>query len=192
MVDFKIFQGEEMYADENKRIGFIPIRFPKPASTKTRIDVTFTYDINGILLVNVDVPDYNIHEEKVFLDDEEGVSNAKVKSVVNKLKEYKALSEKDEDNRLVMEWGKRLYAQMPPGMKDELGRRLLYFEYLLENDPYQAVKMKKHLKLYFVALEVALNSYTVSSLPFEEDWEDEEDDEMERLFKEWEKNNDDE
>ncbi len=52
--------------------------------------------------------------------------------------------------------------------------------------------MKKHLKLYFVALEVALNSYTVSSLPFEEDWEDEEDDEMERLFKEWEKNNDDE
>ena len=192
VVDFKIFQGEEMYADENKRIGFIPIRFPKPASTKTRIDVTFTYDINGILLVNVDVPDYNIHEEKVFLDDEEGVSNAKVKSVVNKLKEYKALSEKDEDNRLVMEWGKRLYAQMPPGMKDELGRRLLYFEYLLENDPYQAVKMKKHLKLYFVALEVALNSYTVSSLPFEEDWEDEEDDEMERLFKEWEKNNDDE
>ncbi len=116
VVDFKIFQGEEMYADENKRIGFIPIRFPKPASTKTRIDVTFTYDINGILLVNVDVPDYNIHEEKVFLDDEEGVSNAKVKSVVNKLKEYKALSEKDEDNRLVMEWGKRLYAQMPPGM----------------------------------------------------------------------------
>jgi hypothetical protein len=43
-----------------------------------------------------------------------------------------------------------------------------------------------------VALEVALNSYTVSSLQFEEDWEDEEDDEMERLFKEWEKNNDDE
>ena len=190
---FKIFQGEEMYADDNKRIGSVDVVFPKPSTKSTKIYLTFTYDVNGILLVNVEVPEYSIKEEKVLYDEDEKISSKKINQVVEKLKQFKAKDEKDEDNQLVMEWGERLYAQMPIGMKEGLGSRLQYFDYLLRTDPYQAVKMKKHLKLYFVALEVALNSYTISSLSLEdEEWEEEEDNEMERLFKEWEHRDDDE
>ena len=193
VVDFKIFQGEEMYADDNRNIGIVSVKFPQPPGRDTKIQVTFTYDINGILLVNVDVPECGIHLEKVILDEEENNSSVRVKQVVEQLKEYKASAENDEDNRLVMEWGQRLYVQLPPAMKEEMEARLQFYDYLLSHDPYQAVKMKKHLKLYFLALEVALNSYTVSSWQFDEEWEDEEDSEMEQLFKEWEnKDGDDE
>ena len=51
--------------------------------------------------------------------------------------------------------------------------------------------MKKHLKQYYVALEVLLNSYTVSTWQFDPDWEEEEDNEMEQLFRAWEKDNND-
>ncbi|MBR4580483.1 MAG: Hsp70 family protein [Lachnospiraceae bacterium] len=189
--NFKIFQGEEMYADDNKRIGLVTVNFPKPAMRSTKILLTFTYDINGILLVNADVPDFNIHLERVILEKEEDLASDRVIKAVDKLKNFKSVSENDADNKLVMEWGERLYAMLPPGAKEELGLKLQYFDHLLSHDPYQAVKMKKHLKLYFVALEVAINSYTVSNWQFDEEWEDEEDNEMERLFKEWESKKDD-
>jgi len=184
--DFHIFQGEEMYAEENKNLGMIQVNFPKPAMKTTKINLTFTYDINGILLVNAEVPEFMIKEEKVFVSDGGEISELQKTEAVKKLREFKSVSSEDEDNIMVREWGGRLYAMLPMRMKEELLSRMQYFEYLLENDPYQALRMKKHLKLYLVALEVSLNSYTMASWQFNDDWEDEEDDEMEKLFKEWE------
>ena len=188
---FKLFQGEEMYAEDNKRIGSIDVLFPKPSSKSTEIKLTFTYDINGILLVNADVEEYNIHMEKVILDGEEDDKAPRVQDIVKKLKAYKAATVEDEDTIMIREWGERLYAQVPMEMKGELEQRLLHFEYLNNHDPYQAVKMKKHLKQYYVALEVLLNSYTVSTWQFDPEWEEEEDNEMEQLFRAWEKDNND-
>jgi len=186
---FKLFQGEEMYAEDNKRIGSVDVVFPKPSGKSTEIKLTFTYDINGILLVNADVEEYNIHLEKIILDSEEDEKSTRVQDIVKKLKDYKTNTEEDEETIMIREWGERLYAQLPMEMRDSLEQRLLYFEYLNNTDPYQAVKMKRHLKQYYVTLEVLLNSYTVSAWQFNPEWEEEEDNEMENLFRAWEKDN---
>ena len=188
IVIFRIFQGEEMYSDDNRALGDITIHFPTPASTNTTLQLTFTYDINGILLVNVEVPDYNISIERVFTDVDGITSEEGLEEKIKKLKSYRTLATDDEDNRMVMEWGKRLFAQAPPSMKMPISARLQFFDDMLDRDPYQAEKIKKHLKLYFVALEVSLQGYTVSNWQYNDDWMDDEDNEIEELFRKWERN----
>ena len=92
---------------------------------------------------------------------------------------------------MVLEWGKRLYAMAPPSVKNEIAARLNYYDSLLNSDPYQAERVKKHLKLYFVALEVSLSGYTISNWQYNTDWMDEEDNEIEALFRKWQEGNDD-
>ena len=50
-VDLNIYQGEEMYADDNLLLGKLRLNVPKNLIEAERIDVTFYYDINSILVV---------------------------------------------------------------------------------------------------------------------------------------------
>ncbi len=49
----KIYQGEEYYAQDNLFLGEISIKIPQKPAGKEWIEVEFTYDINGILQVEV-------------------------------------------------------------------------------------------------------------------------------------------
>lgn len=183
--EFHLFQGEEMYADDNRRIGEIRIDFPRPATVSTQIYITFTYDINGILIVNADVPEFDIHKEQIIYNDDGETNPAEREELLQKLRNFKADFGENEDNNFVQEWGKRLYTQVPAEQREPLLQRLMYFEYLLQNDPFRAQKFKKQLKLFLVAYEVSTNGYTMYSGNRDSDWT-EEDDELEELFKEWE------
>ena len=188
---FRIFQGEEMYSDDNKILGEIEITFPTPVNRDLQMQLTYTYDINGILIVNVDIERFNIHIERIFTDSGSVSPDADLQAKIDKLKEFRSLNAEDEDSKMVLEWGKRLYAMAPPSVKNEIAARLNYYDSLLNSDPYQAEKVKKHLKLYFVALEVSLSGYTISNWQYNTDWMDEEDNEIEALFRKWQEGNDD-
>ena len=51
----KIYQGEAMYADENILLGEIDLDVPPKPVGEVKVFVRFTYDINGILEVEVKV-----------------------------------------------------------------------------------------------------------------------------------------
>ena len=184
-VTFRIFQGEEKYADDNRRVGMVNVTFQKAPGTKTKIYLTFTYDINGILLVNADVPDYNMHIEAAFSSTEEVPDEKSKAEIVHKLKAFKAVPKDDEDNRMLMEWGERLYVQLPPVAKDSFAKELQFFEYILDKDPYQVSRMQRHIKQYFSVTEEMLNNFAVSGFDTQGTWEEDEGD-LENLFKEWE------
>ena len=50
-----VYQGEQMYAKDNLYLGEYEVSIPARPKGKESIDVSFTYDINGILVVDVKV-----------------------------------------------------------------------------------------------------------------------------------------
>ena len=186
-IRFQIFQGEEMYVKDNKKIGEMIVDFGRPSPKNTQVLVTFTYDVNGILLVNYEVPSLRIKGE-VVIEDSERTSKTDKNKKVEYLRQFKLLSQEDEDNRMIREWGQKLFAIAPSPMREDIQSRLQFFEYIVKADPYQAIKFKKNIKSFFVAMEIALSKYSMSNWAFDDSWEEDEevDEEMESIFREWE------
>ena len=51
----EVHQGENTYAQDNLLLGKIEISIPPKPKGKEAVDVRFTYDINGILVVDTRV-----------------------------------------------------------------------------------------------------------------------------------------
>lgn len=153
---------------------------PRPAKM-------YTYDINGVLEVNVHVPTTGVKKQLVIINKEIGLTE----EIKKKLKEFQKLKMnpiQEEENQYVFSWGQRLYMQCDGEIKQEIERKLQYFVHVMENNPYQVVKVRKYLSVYFAYLEKLVENYIGwdSSKIEEGSWyEDEEEREIDNLFKVW-------
>ena len=68
--DITILQGEHRYADQNLELGRIrvPVPLARREDQREAVDVRFTYDINGILEVDVTVVSTKEHFSKVIVN----------------------------------------------------------------------------------------------------------------------------
>ena len=137
-----IYQGEQYYADENLFLGDISINVnPKPAG-KAYADISFTYDINGILKVNV--------------KNEEGIQrNILIKNQM--LSEYEIEKYQEEMEKILSEtnpWTKEdmqamsreleeIYADCAEGAREIVGAYIAYFERVSESG-----RVKRIRKMY--------------------------------------------
>ncbi|MDE6953044.1 MAG: Hsp70 family protein [Erysipelotrichales bacterium] len=97
-VEFKIYQGEDVIAKNNHCLGEMSINVPKNVAGAECIDVCFTYDINGIL--DVEVTSLSTQEKihSVFTSHENILSQEEIEV---KLKELEQLKKKEEDLELI-------------------------------------------------------------------------------------------
>ena len=137
-----IYQGEQYYADENLFLGDISINVnPKPAG-KAYADISFTYDINGIL--------------KVDVKNEEGIQkNILIKNQM--LSEYEIEKYQEEMNQILSEtnpWSREdmqvmsreleeIYANCADGAREIVGAYIAYFERVSESG-----RVKRIRKMY--------------------------------------------
>jgi molecular chaperone HscC len=56
LVRFAVFQGEAPWVKDNILLGSIEVPVPPSSSDRVAVDVRFTYDVNGLLEVDVTVP----------------------------------------------------------------------------------------------------------------------------------------
>ena len=187
---FHIYQGEAMYADENIELGEITVRIPPRPKGEVMCFVRFTYDINGVLEVEVRIPLTDEKKRLVIVNKELGMTQEQIDA---KLKEYERIKvnpAEEEENRFVLEWGARLYAQSVGALKQEILKRLQYFEYAMAQDTYRLSKIRKYTTVFLAYVEKILGQYTGFSDEVMKDgsWyqeEDEEEKEIDALFKEW-------
>lgn len=147
-----IYQGEEYYADENIFLGKISLNVsPKPAG-KAYADVSFTYDINGILKVDVKNEDgvqKNILIRNQMLSDYEIAQYQQdMEKILSQTSPYNR-----EDMQMIRNELEQIYAECAEGDRDTVGYAIAYFDRILESGRVKRIRkayeeMKSFIKAY--------------------------------------------
>ncbi len=88
---FEILQGESMYCRDNISLGAVEIKVPKGPAGKESADVRFTYDINGILEVDIKCNSTGELTKKVIINKNITLTEDEIKAKCADLEKIKIL-----------------------------------------------------------------------------------------------------
>jgi molecular chaperone HscC len=126
-----IFQGESRHCSQNIELGSVELTIPPKKAGEVTVDVRYTYDVNGILDVDIDVPDHGIQKNVVIRKLAGDISDAEIERRRGELAALKVHPRDQDQNRLVLERANRLYEQLLGDEREQVGRWLGQFEAVL-------------------------------------------------------------
>ena len=139
-ITIEILQGESRKASDNVVLGEINIEVPQGKSGQEAIDVRYTYDINGILEVDVTVVSTG-HTETLILEKNPGIlSEAEVAEKLAALKELKVHPRDKDENRLLLAKAERMYEESIGDARRLLSQEIINFESLLDRQDDRAIR----------------------------------------------------
>lgn len=150
-----IYQGEDMYANNNIKLGSLCVTYP-PAKKKERaINVRFTYDINGLLIVNVRVPFTGEEKELVFLNGQQtDTPDIDTQRRVEELKKLQLGGRDDERDQLLIARAERIYTQLTGKKRELVGSAVARFEKMRNSGrPTERKKAEKALSALLDGIE---------------------------------------
>ncbi len=124
-ITINIYQGEEYYAEDNLFLGKIEMSVPPKKAGLESVDVTYTYDINGILHVEV-VSSRNVKKELLIANRELGEEEKE--RIANAFERIKLQTEAQEKNQLVLEELLYCYEMSVGEEREKIGNIITYFE----------------------------------------------------------------
>ena len=123
-----IFQGESRHCSQNIELGSVELTIPPLKAGAVKVDVRYTYDVNGILDVDVAVADHGIEKNLVIRKLAGDVSDEEIARRRVELAALKVHPRDQDQNRLVLERANRLYEQLLGDERETVGRWLGQFE----------------------------------------------------------------
>lgn len=125
---FNIYQGERMRASENLLLGSLVVDVPENYRDYEAADVRFTYDLNGILDVEVTVLSTGQVSSKIILQDSINLSEEEIAKKKAELEKYKINVQETEVYRYLVERAERLYSMILGVERENLMERTRFFE----------------------------------------------------------------
>ncbi|MEZ3433331.1 MAG: molecular chaperone HscC [Lachnospiraceae bacterium] len=162
-VKIDVYQGEEYYADHNICLGVLDVDVPMAPKGKETVSVRYTYDINGILIVDVKVDSTGEKVKEIITTGANTIEPGKMEQYIEELEKLKLHPAEQEENQMMTAWGERLFAQASGDLREELGGRIRYFQHLLltEQDAYKIKKWKRELEIFFLNTEKYLGGTSI-------------------------------
>ncbi len=132
-LDIKVFQGEQRYCDDNTYLGHVEIAVPPAPRGQQFVRVRFTYDINGLLEVDVVAKDGQ--SGRLVLQGS-GMSEAEVEQRLKELERLKMHPRDQEGPRTLIARGERLYAMTVGQMRDQVATMLDWYQLQLSTQEH--------------------------------------------------------
>lgn len=148
-----IYQGESRYVADNVRLGEIEIPLPGGKAHETSVECRFTYDINGLLEVDLKVPRTGETRQLVITGDDsmDPDSLARRRAALAALK---VLPRDQAENVAGLERARRCYEQMLGERRESVARILAAFEDVLDRqDPREVAAALAQLHEALDAIE---------------------------------------
>jgi molecular chaperone HscC len=139
-VAFNVFQGESPNCLDNIRLGSIEVPVPPGRASETAITCRFTYDINGLLEVEVCVPQTGERRQLVIWDNEAPLDEKALNTRREALANLKIHPRDQEINRAVVARANRCYEESLGDRREELGRRLSQFLNTVDGQDPRAIE----------------------------------------------------
>ena len=116
-----VLQGESRFAANNLSLGELMIEVPSGKAGEEAVDVTYTYDINSILEVEVKVLSTNQITKEVFRGRDVDMTEEEIRERFETLSDLKIHPRDREENKFLLLKGERIY-------EESLGEKRHYIE----------------------------------------------------------------
>ncbi|NLL80325.1 MAG: molecular chaperone HscC [Clostridiales bacterium] len=150
-IRINVLQGESRFAQNNLLLGSLDIRVPKNKAGEEAVDVTYTYDINSLLEVEVKVLSTGETRKEIIKGKENDMTCEEIEQRMKDLSYLKIHPRDQEENRLLLLRGERLYEESTGNDRVILDMWLRAFEEALNSRDAGAIedarrKLREQLK----------------------------------------------
>lgn len=140
MLSIDVYQGESRRVENNLKLGELKITVPPAPAGKEAIDVRFTYDINGILEVEVISITTGAKKRAIIQQNSGNLAEKEIEERLIQLKDIKIHPRDRSENRLLLARGERLYEELLGNERDKIALLLKHFEEILTTQDEKKVK----------------------------------------------------
>lgn len=146
----EVLQGESRLSKDNIYLGEIKINIPPAPAGEEAIDVRYTYDINGILEVEVTVVSTGVKKRIVIEKNPGYMSKEEIEDRLKALSDIKIHPREKDENKFLIAKGERLYEEAIGYIRIEIAHKLQWFENILDKQDEKEIReAAKELKELF-------------------------------------------
>ena len=135
-----ILQGESRKSDDNVLLGKLQVSVPEGKAGQESIDVRYTYDINGILEVDVTVVSTGITKTLVLEKNPGILTDEEIAEKLEGLKSLKVHPRDKDENRLLLARAERLFEENTGDARAILSHEIVVFENLLDRQDERLIR----------------------------------------------------
>ena len=143
IVTVKVLQGESYMARNNLLLGSLTVEVPVGPKGQEAIEITYTYDVNSLLEVEVKVVSTGLQKKVIIQNEENKVSEEEARKRFERLQYLKQNPREEEENRLTMFRANRVYEESLGSDKDRIGEMIGEFDNALNNSTRLEVELTR-------------------------------------------------
>lgn len=140
LLSVEILQGEARLSKDNIYLGELNVVVPSAPGGEEAVDVRYTYDINGILEVEVMVVSTGVKKTVIIEKNPGYMTKQEVASRMESLASLKIHPRENHENKLIITRGERLFEENLGLVRQEIGRLIREFEEVLEKQDLSEIK----------------------------------------------------
>lgn len=139
-VRVKVLQGESRFAKNNLFLGELTVDLPKGPKGSESVDVTYTYDINSLLEVEVRVVSTGETRKMIIKGQDNQLTDEEIEKRMQELAYLKVQPRDFEENRLVLLRAERMYEESLGARRKKLDIFLSDFEAALKSEDQNRIR----------------------------------------------------
>lgn len=139
-VCIRVLQGESRFARNNLYLGELNIDVPKAPKGQESVDVTYTYDINSLLEVEVTVVSTGLKQKMIIKGQDNQMTDEEIARRMEELAYLKIQPRDYEENRLALLRAERMYEESLGDRRKKLDRYITAFEATLKQGDHDEIR----------------------------------------------------
>ena len=132
-VTIKVLQGESYLARNNLLLGELQLEVPVGPKGREAIEITYTYDINSLLQVEVRVLSTGLEKKVIIQSEDNKISEEEANQRFERLQYLKQNPREEEENMLTMLRASRIYEETLGPERNRITELVTKFEGALNN-----------------------------------------------------------
>jgi molecular chaperone HscC len=127
----KVFQGESRLVKNNLLLGAIEVDVPKKPAGEETVEIRYTYDINGILEVDIKVESTGEMISKIINHSNTALTEDEIKQSFKRLQEIKIHPRDQQVNVALLAHSERLYEESLGDQRQYIAELMAWFDRVL-------------------------------------------------------------
>lgn len=142
-IQIDVYQGEHRMVENNIKLGGVSVEVPPGKAGEQSVEVRFTYNVNGLLEVDVQVVGSDRRKKLVIDSGDNQMTDEEIKACFEKLSHLKIHPRDNQENRALLARAERVYQELLGDHRQFLAAQIEQFEYYVEQQDAKQIGMAR-------------------------------------------------